>query len=78
MLRVFWAANAIAKPQIHAQVISAVTLYQRFDKTVIIQIIQVETIITFFIKLNRFLFNDLNLVFLINSASNVTFKKLVK
>jgi len=78
LLRVFCAAKATAKPHIQAQVISAVTLYQRFDKIVIIQIIQVATISTFFIKDNKLLFNDLNLVLFINIDSNETFKKFVK
>jgi hypothetical protein len=44
----FCAANAIASHQTQAQAINAVISYQRFEIIIIIQIIQIHTITTFF------------------------------
>jgi hypothetical protein len=44
----FCAANAIASHHTQAQAISAVISYQRFDMIIIIQIIHIPTITTFF------------------------------
>jgi hypothetical protein len=75
---VFWLAKANAKPQIQAQVIKAFTSYHKFEIIVIIQIIQINAIITFFINGNTCLFNQLFKNFSSTSSKKVFIKVFAK